>query len=126
MEAWLECHNNSSGRVDFDSKSRFKMPLGTTPQMMAQYWQRMQQFYTLMQQQMAVASTMSQMNAMTPAAMQQMQAIQQMQQMKTLQQQQQQQQMAAAGDEMDSNSLGHWRQRLAISECGFAHHRPLR
>lgn len=60
---------------------------GITPQMMAQYWQRMQQYFTMMQQQMAVAATQGQgmgggmaMGAMNPAMMQQMQ-MKQMQQM---------------------------------------------
>lgn len=63
-------------------------PAGLTPQMMAQYWQRMQQYFTLMQQQMAVAAatqgqTMGMgmgMGGMNPAMMQQMQ-MKQMQQM---------------------------------------------
>lgn len=59
---------------------------GLTPQMMAQYWQRMQQYFTLMQQQMAVAAAQGQgmggmgMGGMNPAMMQQMQ-MKQMQQM---------------------------------------------
>lgn len=69
---------------------------GITPQMMAQYWQRMQQYFTMMQQQMAVAASQGQggggmgggaggaggmgMGAMNPAMMQQMQ-MKQMQQM---------------------------------------------
>lgn len=60
---------------------------GITPQMMAQYWQRMQQYFTMMQQQMAVAATQGQggmggmgMGGMNPAMMQQMQ-MKQMQQM---------------------------------------------
>ncbi|KAF6228410.1 hypothetical protein HO133_008140 [Letharia lupina] len=64
---------------------------GMTPQMMAQYWQKMQQYFTTMQQQMASAAVMQNggmggMGAMNPAMMQQMQ---QMQQMKALQQMQQ-------------------------------------
>lgn len=65
---------------------------GMTPQMMAQYWQRMQQFFA---QQMAavaaaqgggMAGTMG-MGAMNPAMMQQMKTMQ-MQQMQAMQQQQ--------------------------------------
>lgn len=60
---------------------------GMTPQMMAQYWQRMQQYFAMMQQQMAVAAASGQggMNpammqgGMNPALMQQMQQMQQMQ-----------------------------------------------
>ncbi|PGH11216.1 hypothetical protein AJ80_07221 [Polytolypa hystricis UAMH7299] len=63
------------------------MAAGMTPQMMAQYWQRMQQYFSLMQQQMAVATGQNQnmgamgMGAMSPAMMQQMQQMKQMQQM---------------------------------------------
>lgn len=59
---------------------------GLTPQMMAQYWQRMQQYFTLMQQQMAVAASQGQgmgamgMSGMNNPLMQQMQ-MKQMQQM---------------------------------------------
>ncbi|KAL4917451.1 hypothetical protein BDW62DRAFT_183621 [Aspergillus aurantiobrunneus] len=62
------------------------MPGGLTPQMMAQYWQRMQQYFALMQQQMAVAAAQGQgmgpmgMGGINPAMMQQMQ-MKQMQQM---------------------------------------------
>ncbi|KAN0076055.1 hypothetical protein V8E54_007325 [Elaphomyces granulatus] len=61
---------------------------GITPQMMAQYWQRMQQYFALMQQQMAVAAAAQGqgmagmgMTGMSPAMMQQMQQLKQMQQM---------------------------------------------
>ncbi|CAG8904472.1 unnamed protein product [Penicillium egyptiacum] len=69
-----------------------------TPQMMAQYWQRMQQYFTVLQHQMAAGQGgMPGMNMggamnMNPAMMAQMQ---QMQQMQMLQQQQKQQQMGA-------------------------------
>lgn len=63
---------------------------GMTPQMMAQYWQRMQQYFSMMQQQMAVAAASGQggmggmgMSGMNPAMMQQMQQMQ----MKQMQQQ---------------------------------------
>ncbi|KAL8690861.1 MAG: hypothetical protein Q9218_003792 [Villophora microphyllina] len=59
---------------------------GMTPQMMAQYWTRIQQYMAVMQQQ--AATQMS--GGMNPAMMQQMAQMQQMQQMK-----QQMQQMAA-------------------------------
>ncbi|KAJ5415539.1 hypothetical protein N7465_004234 [Penicillium sp. CMV-2018d] len=67
-----------------------------TPQMMAQYWQRMQQYFTMLQHQMAAGQGgMPGMNMggamnMNPAMIAQMQ---QMQQMQMRQQQQQQQQM---------------------------------
>lgn len=70
------------------------MGAGITPQMMAQYWQRMQQYFTMMQQQMAVAASQGQggmgagpagggmgMGGMNPALMQQMQMKQMQQQM---------------------------------------------
>ncbi|KAL4801412.1 hypothetical protein BDV18DRAFT_85124 [Aspergillus unguis] len=62
------------------------MPGGLTPQMMAQYWQHMQRYFAMMQQQMAVAASQGQgmgamgMAGMNPALMQQMQ-MKQMQQM---------------------------------------------
>ena len=68
---------------------------GMTPQMMAQYWQRMQQYFAQMQQQMAavaavqgggMAGSMG-MGTINPAIMQQMQQMQQMKQMQQLQQQ---------------------------------------
>lgn len=65
------------------------MASGMTPQMMAQYWARMQQYFQMMQQQMAAAAMAqgqaANMNAMgmgnmNPAMMQQMMQMQQMQQ----------------------------------------------
>jgi RNA-binding protein Musashi len=50
---------------------------GMTPQLMAQYWQRMQAYFAMMQQQMA----MGRGGAMNPAMMQQMQQMQAMQAM---------------------------------------------
>ncbi|KAJ5750944.1 RNA-binding protein [Penicillium manginii] len=64
------------------------MANGMTPQMMAQYWQRMQQYFAMMQQQMNMAGGagaggmpggMGAMGGMNPAMMQQMQQMQQMQ-----------------------------------------------
>jgi RNA-binding protein Musashi len=60
-----------------------------TPQMMAQYWQRMQQYFTMMQQSMSQGQGMPGMN-MNPAMMNPA-MLQQMQQMQMRQQQQQQQ-----------------------------------
>lgn len=59
-----------------------------TPQMMAQYWQRMQQYFTMMQQSMAQGQAMPGM-AMNPAMMNPMMQ----QQMQAMQMRQQQQQM---------------------------------
>nr|XP_036585136.1 heterogeneous nuclear ribonucleoprotein hrp1 [Colletotrichum truncatum]KAF6794904.1 heterogeneous nuclear ribonucleoprotein hrp1 [Colletotrichum truncatum] len=53
---------------------------GMTPQVMAQYFQRMQQAFAMMQQQMAMSRGMGPMN---PAMMQQMMQMQQMQQMQS-------------------------------------------
>lgn len=50
---------------------------GMTPQVMAQYFQRMQQYFTMMQSQMAMNRNMN----MNPAMWQQMMQMQQMQQM---------------------------------------------
>ncbi|KAJ5101488.1 hypothetical protein NUU61_003710 [Penicillium alfredii] len=70
------------------------MPGGLTPQMMAQYWQRMQQYFVMMRQQMAVAASQGQgmgggmgLGGMNPAMMQQMQQMQMQQQMGGNQQQ---------------------------------------
>ncbi|KAJ5476216.1 hypothetical protein N7475_001945 [Penicillium sp. IBT 31633x] len=72
-----------------------------TPQMMAQYWQRMQQYFTMMQQTMAAGQGMPGMNMgamnMNPAMMAQMQQMQQMQM------RQQQQQMGNQQGAMSPN-----------------------
>lgn len=55
---------------------------GMTPQLMAQYWQRMQQYMAMMQQSMAIGSGRGMPvmpGVLTPAMMMQMQAMQQMQ-----------------------------------------------
>ncbi|KAK5327101.1 hypothetical protein LTR70_001843 [Exophiala xenobiotica] len=54
---------------------------GMTPQMMAQYWQKMQQYFAMMQQAMAAQSMggMGNMNQMNPQMMAQMQQMQNMQ-----------------------------------------------
>ncbi|OCT48323.1 heterogeneous nuclear ribonucleoprotein D0 [Cladophialophora carrionii] len=59
---------------------------GMTPQMMAQYWQRMQQYFSMMQQQMA-ANMMGGMGGMGNMGMnpQQMQMMQMMQQQQKMQ-----------------------------------------
>jgi len=60
---------------------------GMTPQMMAQYWQRMQQYFALMQQQMAASAMASGMGmgAMNPQMMAQMQQMQMQQMQKQMQ-----------------------------------------
>lgn len=68
---------------------------GMTPQMLAQYWQKMQQYFATMQQQMAQAAAVQNggiagqmgMAGMNPVMLQQMQAMQQMKQMQAMQQQ---------------------------------------
>ena len=54
-------------------------PGGMTPQVMAQYWQRMQQYMQMMQQQMAMGRGAGGMAGMNPQMMMQMQQMQQMQ-----------------------------------------------
>lgn len=67
-------------------------PGGMTPQLMAQYWQRMQQYFAMMQQQMAMGGGRGMpMGGMNPAMMMQMQQMQAMQQ-----------QMAAQGNRSQS------------------------
>lgn len=71
-----------------------------TPQMMAQYWQKMQQYFAAMQQQMVAAAAVQSggmagqlgMAGVNPALLQQMQAMQQMKQIQAMQQQLAQQQ----------------------------------
>jgi RNA-binding protein Musashi len=59
-----------------------QMANGMTPQLMAQYWQRMQTYFAMMQQQMAMGRGMPGMPAgMNPMMMQQMQAMAMQQQM---------------------------------------------
>ena len=61
---------------------------GMTPQMMAQYWQKMQQMFANMMQQQAMGGGMGMgMGGMNPQMMQQMQAMQQMKAMQMAQQQ---------------------------------------
>ena len=83
-------NNSNQNQGNQNQQGGQNMMGGMTPQMMAQYWQKMQQYFTTMQQQMAAAAMqnggMGAMGAMNPAMMQQMQ---QMQQMKALQQMQQ-------------------------------------
>lgn len=57
-------------------------PGGMTPQLMAQYWQRMQAYFAMMQQQMAMGGGRPAMpGGMNPMMMQQMQAMAMQQQM---------------------------------------------
>jgi RNA-binding protein Musashi len=65
-------------------------PGGMTPQLMAQYWQRMQQYFAMMQRQMAMGGGQGMpMAGMNPAMLQQMQQMQAMQAMQAAQMQQQ-------------------------------------
>jgi RNA-binding protein Musashi len=66
-----------------------------TPQMMAQYWQRMQQYFTMMQQSMAAGQGGMPGMGMNPAMNMNPAMIAQMQQMQQMQMRQQQQQMGA-------------------------------
>lgn len=95
-------HNNNQGNQNNNSNNNNMggMANGMTPQMMAQYWAKMQQYFATMQQQMAMGQMASGMQGMggggmNPAMMQQMQQMQQMRAMQMAQQQQQQQQVAA-------------------------------
>ncbi|KAJ5142100.1 uncharacterized protein N7443_006815 [Penicillium atrosanguineum] len=76
---------------------------GMTPQMMAQYWQRMQQYFAMMQQQMAVAAASGQ-GGMNPAMMQGGMNPAMMQQMQQMQQMQMKQQQMGAGNQQDGMS----------------------
>jgi RNA-binding protein Musashi len=61
-------------------------PGGMTPQVMAQYFQRMQQYWMVMQQQMAMGAGRGMGGGMNPAMMAQMQQMQQLQAMQQAQQ----------------------------------------
>jgi RNA-binding protein Musashi len=85
--------NNQQNQNNQNQQGGQGMMGGMTPQMMAQYWQKMQQYFATMQQQMASAAVMQNggmggMAGMNPQMMQQMQAMQQMKQMQAMQQQQ--------------------------------------
>ncbi|KAJ9384582.1 hypothetical protein DTO063F5_4652 [Paecilomyces variotii] len=88
-ESFRDSNQGDSSQQQQNAQSQGGLAAGLTPQMMAQYWQRMQQYFSLMQQQMAMAAaTQGQgamggmgMGAMNPAMMQQMQQMKQMQQM---------------------------------------------
>ncbi|KAK2750659.1 hypothetical protein FQN57_002732 [Myotisia sp. PD_48] len=60
-----------------NAQAQGAMAAGMTPQMMAQYWQRMQQYFALMKQQMAATTGQGQMGGLNPALLQQMQQMQQ-------------------------------------------------
>ena len=82
---------------------------GMTPQTMAAYWQRMQQYFATIQQQMAAVAAAQggmiggpmAMGGMNPAIMQQMQQMQQFKQMQAMQQQ-----MAAAQQQQQQQQQG--------------------
>lgn len=82
---------------------------GMTPQVMAQYMQRMQQYMTMMQQQAAMSRGMG-MGMMNPAMMQQMQMMQMVQQnggqgMNPAMMQQMQNQMNQMGNQMGNQMV---------------------
>lgn len=103
---------------------------GMTPQMMAQYWQKMQQYFAMMQQAMAAQSMggMGNMNQMNPQMMAQMQQMQQMQgggmQGMTPQMQQQMMQMMQMQNGMGMGGGGGGNQRnmgaAAARQAGFS------
>ena len=72
--------NNQSNQTQNSASQGMMGAGGMTPQMMAQYWQRMQQYFAMMQQQMA-ATAMGGGMGMNPQMMAQMQQMQQMQNM---------------------------------------------
>ena len=82
--------NNNQNQNQNQQNGQGTFAGGMTPQMMAQYWTKMQQYFaTMIQQQQAanqMAGGMPGMGGMNPAMMQQWQAMQQMQQMKQMQQ----------------------------------------
>ncbi|MCJ1255678.1 hypothetical protein MMC24_003495 [Lignoscripta atroalba] len=91
-------NNNANNQSQIQNQQNGQGMYGTggmTPQMMAQYWQRMQQYFAQMQQQMAAVAAAQGggmggnmgMGGMNPAMMQQMQLMQQYKQMQAMQQQ---------------------------------------
>lgn len=83
-------NNNNNNQVSQGNQNQGQNMMGSngmTPQMMAQYWQRMQQYFAMMQQQMASnmmnnmgnMGNMGGMGQMTPQMMMQMQQMQKMQ-----------------------------------------------
>ncbi|KAL8740630.1 MAG: hypothetical protein Q9190_006695, partial [Brigantiaea leucoxantha] len=96
-------NQNQAGNPNQQGGGQGMYPGGMTPQMMAQYWQKMQQLFAgMMQQQAANQMTTGGMN---PAMMQQFQTMQQMQQMKAMQMaQQQQQNQQQQGNHQESQS----------------------
>ncbi|KAI9739033.1 MAG: hypothetical protein M1834_007245 [Cirrosporium novae-zelandiae] len=87
--------NNSQNQTQQAAQNMFG---NMTPQMMAQYWQRMQQYFAMIQQSMMATQGMGNMGmaGMNPAMMQQMQQLQQMQQMKAMMAAQQQNQQRSS------------------------------
>ncbi|KAK5056840.1 hypothetical protein LTR84_012372 [Exophiala bonariae] len=77
-------NNNQVGQGNQNQGQNMMGSNGMSPQMMAQYWQRMQQYFAMMQQQMASnmmggMGGMGGMGQMTPQMMMQMQQMQKMQ-----------------------------------------------
>ena len=88
-------NSNNQNQVQNQQAVQGTYSSSMTPQMLAQYWQRMQQYMVTMQQQITAAAVAQGggmagsmgMGNMNPAMMQQMQAMQQMKQMQAMQQQ---------------------------------------
>lgn len=88
-------NGNNQGQAQNQQVAQGMYGSTMTPQMMAQYWQKMQQYFATMQQQMAAAAAVQNggmagqlgMAGMNPALIQQMQAMQQMKQLQAMQQQ---------------------------------------
>lgn len=80
-------NNNQASQGNQNQGQNMMGSNGMSPQMMAQYWQRMQQYFSMMQQQMASnmmnnmgnMGNMGGMGQMTPQMMMQMQQMQKMQ-----------------------------------------------
>lgn len=108
----FEVNDNGSNQIQGQNQQGGQtMYNGMTPQTMAAYWQRMQQYFATIQQQMAAVAAAQggimggpmAMGGMNPAMMQQMQQMQQFKQMQAMQQQmqaaQQQQQQRQQGSQ---------------------------
>ncbi len=91
-------YNNGNGQPQ-NNQNQQGSNSGMTPQMMAQYWQKMQAYFATMQQQMAASAMAGGMGGMNPAMMQQMQQMQAMQQMKAMQMAQGQQGQQGSGSQ---------------------------
>ncbi|MCJ1355633.1 MAG: hypothetical protein MMC33_005625 [Icmadophila ericetorum] len=104
--------NNGMQNQAQNQQGQGMYPTGMTPQMMAQYWQRMQQYFQQLQQQMAAMAANGGggmnpamgMGAMNPAMMQQFNQMKQIQQMQAMQQQMNRQQGSQSPHPQSPNS----------------------